>query len=150
MRAFFVSCFAATSLFGASTSAHQVAVSVQVSQPGVYGRVDIGRFPQILPQPQVVVLPQPVLITQPAYVVQQPPQPIYMWVPPGHQKHWDKHCYRYGACGQPVYFVRDDGYGLPVRPYHVVSGPGDRQWRERRGEERREGWHHKGRDKYRD
>ena len=41
--------------------AADVGVSVQISQPGVYGRIDIGRFPQ----PQVVV-PQPVHRSLPA------------------------------------------------------------------------------------
>jgi hypothetical protein len=35
-------------------------------------------------------------------------QPIYLYVPPGHQKNWGKHCARYNACGQRVYFVRED------------------------------------------
>ena len=34
-------------------------------------------------------------------------QPIYLYVPPGHQKNWAKHCARYNACGQPVYFVQE-------------------------------------------
>ena len=37
-------------------------------------------------------------------------QPIYLRVPPGHEKHWGKHCARYGACGRPVHFVREDWY----------------------------------------
>jgi hypothetical protein len=87
-----------------SARAADVGVSVQVSQPGVYGRVDIGRFPQ----PQVVVA-QPVIVAQPRVVVAQP-LPVYMWVPPGHQKKWNKHCARYNACGVPVYFVDDRWY----------------------------------------
>jgi hypothetical protein len=79
-----------------------------VSQPGVYGRIDIGRFPQ----PQVIV-PQPVVIARPAVVVAQP-QPVYMWVPPGHRKDWGKHCRHYNACGVPVYFVRHDWYNNHV------------------------------------
>jgi len=43
-------------------------------------------------------------------VVAQPVQPVYMWVPPGHRKHWSKHCHEYNACGVPVYFVRHDWY----------------------------------------
>ena len=38
------------------------------------------------------------------------PQPIYLRVPPGHRKNWRKHCRRYGACGQPVYFVQERWY----------------------------------------
>jgi hypothetical protein len=37
-------------------------------------------------------------------------QPIYLRVPPGHEKHWAKYCKRYGACGQPVFFVQDNWY----------------------------------------
>jgi hypothetical protein len=80
--------------------AANVGVSIAISQPGVYGRIDIGRFPQ-----PAVIVPQPVIIAQ----------PVYMWVPPGHQKKWTKHCSRYNACGVPVYFVRDDWYEQNVR-----------------------------------
>lgn len=77
-----------------------VGVSIGINQPGVYGRIDIGNFPQ----PQVIYA-QPVIITRPVQYVQQ--QPIYLYVPPGHQKKWAKHCGRYNACGQPVYFVKE-------------------------------------------
>jgi hypothetical protein len=36
--------------------------------------------------------------------------PIYLRVPPGHAKHWSKHCHEYNACGERVYFVQDDWY----------------------------------------
>jgi hypothetical protein len=81
-----------------------VGVSVQVNQPGLYGRVDIGNVPAA----PVLVYEQPVVIVQSPVAVQQ--RPIYLHVPPGHEKHWDKHCRQYNACGQPVYFVRDDWY----------------------------------------
>ena len=78
-----------------------VGVSIGINQPGVYGRIDIGNFPQprlVYPQP-VIIAPAPVAVYQ---------QPIYLYVPPGHQKNWAKHCARYNACGQPVYFVQED------------------------------------------
>jgi hypothetical protein len=106
--------------------ATDVGVSVTISQPGVYGRVDIGRFPQ----PQVVVA-QPVVIQRPVYV-QQPqvvvvrPEPVYMWVPPGHRKNWRRHCGAYNACGVPVYFVRDDWYDGHVRGHEGRDRYGDR------------------------
>ena len=84
--------------------AADVGVSVSVNQPGVYGRIDIGR----VPSPPVLVYPQPVIIAQPAAVVQR--QPIYLHVPPGHAKDWRKHCGKYNACGQPVYFVQESWY----------------------------------------
>ena len=89
--------------------AADVGVSIAISQPGVYGRIDIGRFPQ-----PVLIVQQPVLINRPTVYVETPP--IYLWVPPGHQKNWRKHCGRYNACGQPVYFVQDNWYR--------ESGPG--------------------------
>lgn len=88
--------------------ATDVGVSIAISQPGVYGRIDIGRFPQ-----PAVIVPQPVIIAPPPVGVVV--QPVYMWVPPGHQKKWAKHCGRYNACGVPVYFVRDDWYEQNVR-----------------------------------
>jgi hypothetical protein len=89
--------------------ATDVGVSVEISQPGVFGRVDIGRFPQ-----PAVVLPQPVIVEAPR-VVHVQPQPVYLWVPPGHRKNWRKHCRDYNACGVPVYFVRHDWYDQHVR-----------------------------------
>lgn len=94
----------------AATAVHaQTDVSVSVGgiiKPGVYGRVEVGTRP-----PPPVIYRQPVIITQPV-VVAQPvvvqQQPIYMHVPPGHAKKWRKHCYKYNACGQPVYFVQND------------------------------------------
>jgi len=77
-----------------------VGVSIGINQPGVYGRIDIGSFPQpalIYSQP-VIIVPQPVAVRA---------EPVYLYVPPGHQKNWAKHCGSYGACGQPVYFVRE-------------------------------------------
>lgn len=91
--------------------AADVGVSVTISEPGVFGRVDIGRFPQ----PQVVV-PAPVIIqAPPRVVVAQPVQPIYMWVPYDHRKNWKRYCGNYHACGVPVYFVRHDWYDREVR-----------------------------------
>jgi len=106
--------------------AAEVGVSIQISEPGVFGRIDIGRFPQ----PQVVVR-QPVVIQRPVAV--QAPQPVYMWVPPGHRKNWRKHCGQYNACGVPVYFVRDDWYGKHVRGDGHRGGDGRGRADEQRG-----------------
>jgi hypothetical protein len=106
-------------------SATEIGVTIEVSQPGVYGRVDIGRFPQ----PRVIV-PQPVIIAAPPVVIARP-QPVYLWVPPGHRKDWRRHCSRYNACGVPVYFVRHDWYRDNVR------GRGDD--RDRRDDDRGRG-----------
>ena len=95
---------AAAALSAPVLAGPDVGVSVDISQPGFYGRVDIGR----VSAPPVLVYPQPVIIARPAVVVEQ--RPVYMHVPPGHAKNWRKHCDRYDACGRPVYFVRDDWY----------------------------------------
>ena len=84
------------SLLAPSAHATDVGVTIEISQPGVYGRIDIGRFPQ-----PAVVVPQPVIIVPPPPGVVRP-QPIYVWVPYGHRKDWKKQCRRYNACGVPV------------------------------------------------
>lgn len=112
MKQVLAASLASLALIGAagSAGATDVGVSIGISQPGVYGRIDIGRFPQ-----PVVVVPQPVWVAQPRVVVTRP-EPVYLWVPPGHRKHWHKHCARYGACGAPVYFVDDRWYHQHVAP----------------------------------
>jgi hypothetical protein len=79
----------------------EVGVSVSVGQPGFYGRIDIGDYPQ----PRLLY-PEPMIIER------GPAQrgPVYLRVPPGHAKHWSKHCREYHACGERVFFVQDDWY----------------------------------------
>ncbi len=79
-----------------------VSVACQIS-PGVYGRIDIGNAP-----PPPVLYAQPVIITRSARPVAM--APLYLHVPPGHAKKWSKHCHKYNACGQPVYFVKSAEY----------------------------------------
>ena len=101
-RVFSLALLAAVSL-PATAGGTNIGVSVggEIS-PGVYGRVDIGNAPPPL------LYAQPVLIARPVRTVAPPP--VYMHVPPGHAKNWSKHCARYGACGQPVYFVKSAEY----------------------------------------
>lgn len=94
--------FALTALLLAGAAgATDVGVSVQIGQPGFYGRIDIGQ-----------TAPPPVMMREPVWVERRPVrvEPVYMRVPPGHQKNWAKHCAKYNACGVPVYFVREDWY----------------------------------------
>lgn len=98
--------YAALLALFASTAALAADVNVIVGgeiKPGVYGRVEIGTQP-----PPVVVYPRPVIISPAPVAVA--PQPMYMHVPPGHAKKWSKHCYKYNACAQPVYFVKGPEY----------------------------------------
>ena len=94
-------------LLPAAIAAHaQVNVIVQGQvAPGVYGRVEIGNA-----SPPPVVYEKPVIIVQPKAPPPAPVQPIYLHVPPGHAKDWKKHCKKYDACGQPVYFVKSAEY----------------------------------------
>ncbi|MCG3188591.1 MAG: hypothetical protein LKCHEGNO_00667 [Burkholderiaceae bacterium] len=117
--------FGVVSLAAGAPASHaaDVGVSVHISQPGVYGRIDIGRFPQ----PQVVVA-QPVVVVPPPVVVAQPVQPVYLWVPYDHRKHWRRYCHQYGACGVPVYFVRHDWY----RDHVMVAGHGEHRGKGKR------------------
>ena len=117
---------ASTLALPAAAADVDVGVSIRLSQPGVYGRIDIGRFPQ----PQLIAA-QPVVVHGPPAVRRGPPvQPVYLWVPPGHRKHWRRHCREYGACGVPVYFVRHDWY---EREQRRQRGRGD----DRRGHDER-------------
>ena len=84
--------------------AGDVGLTISVGQPGFYGQLDIGN----VPRPPQLVYPQAVVVRQAPEFVAAPP--IYLHVPPGHEKHWSKHCHEYNACGAPVYFVRHDWY----------------------------------------
>jgi hypothetical protein len=106
---------AATLASPAARAGTDVGVSISIAQPGLYGRVDIGS----VAVPPVLVYPRPVVIAPPP--VARPP--VYLWVPPGHAKDWKKHCKHYGACGYPVYFVREDWYQDSYVPVHA-RGPG--------------------------
>ena len=79
-----------------------------VLAPGVYGRIHIGNNP-----PPPVVNTAPVVIVNPPAAVRRPP--VYVYAPPGHIQHWRRHCARYHACNQPVYFVHVDDRGRYVR-----------------------------------
>ncbi|MCQ8896453.1 hypothetical protein NQT62_08415 [Limnobacter humi] len=101
---FFAAALGAAGFAVVPAQAGDLGISIGIDgivAPGVYGRVNITnqRYPEL-------VYAQPLIIAQPVGYV----QPLYLHVPPGHLKHWDKHCYRYGACGRPVYFVRSHDY----------------------------------------
>lgn len=105
------SILSVAALAGAATcaEAQNVSVNAVISGqvvPGVYGQVVIGNAP-----PPPVLYQQPMIAQPPPVMVGAPPvEPIYLHVPPGHAKHWRKHCYEYHACNRPVYFVRSEEY----------------------------------------
>lgn len=118
-----------------AAQAADVGVSISIGEPGFYGRIDLGN----VPRPSLIYA-EPVIIER----VRVRPAPIYLRVPPGHERHWSKHCHRYGACGQPVYFVRDDWYQRVYVPHHRDY------YYEGRWYDRREGWRDGPRDRDRD
>ena len=99
----------ATAMFAAAVPAMaQTNVSINIGQPGFYGRIELGGY-----------APPPVYYTQPVIVERQVRyvgQPVYLRVPEGHRKHWNKHCRRYNACGQQVFFVQDGWYNNTYAP----------------------------------
>jgi hypothetical protein len=116
--------------------AGDVSVSLNIAQPGFFGQVEIGSH-----IPAAVIYPQAV-VAVPAREYESAP-PVYLRVPPGHEKHWSKHCGEYNACGRRVYFVRHDWYENEYAPRHRHDDGerGDRDVERGRGHEK-----HRGRD----
>jgi len=119
---------------GQTAQASDIGVSVSVGQPGFYGRIDLGSAG---PAPRLIY-------NEPVWVQGRPHHhrarvrvdPWYLYVPPGHARHWARHCGDYGACGRPVYFVQEGWY-------REVYGPrrgGDEGLRHGHGH--RHGHHH--------
>ena len=90
---------AATAVLPAN-AATSVGISIGINAPGQYGRIDISNYPQ-----PVLVSQQPFIYAPSQVAVHQ--RPIYLYVPQVQQASWGRYCGRYGACGQPVYFVQE-------------------------------------------
>jgi hypothetical protein len=121
---------AALAAFTAPSLAADVGLSLSIGQPGFYGRIDIGDFPQprlIYQQPRVM------------YRTALHRPPIYMYVPPGHAKNWRMHCRKYNACNERVYFVQDDWYSQEYVPRYQKRHDSRRDdRRDDRGDDRRD------------
>jgi len=107
MKHFLIAAAVAAATLTTPALAADVGVSISIGQPGFYGRLDIGDYPQ----PQVIYR-QPMAIER----VPMDRPPIYLRVPPGHAKHWSKHCREYNACGERVFFVQDNWYNREYAP----------------------------------
>ena len=106
---------------GAAQAQVSVGVGLNINVPGVYGRVDIGApGPAFVPPP--VVYAQPVVIESSPVAIHR--APIYLYVPDAYQHDWRHHCAAYGACGQPVYFVKEQW----VRDRYVQHYPNDHRF----------------------
>jgi len=66
---------------------------------------------------------QPVIVQPPPVAVAVERPPIYLRVPPGHAKHWKKHCREYNACGERVYFVQERWYNEVYVPNQRAPEP---------------------------
>lgn len=98
----------------ASAQAADVNVSVSIGQPGFFGRLDIGGYPE-----PALLFPQPMMIRP----VEDSRPPLYLRVPQYHAHHWRNHCHRYRACGERVFFVRDDWYRHQFVPRYREQHP---------------------------
>ncbi len=121
---------AALAAFSATTPAFaaDLGISLNIGQPGFYGRLDIGGHPQ----PQVIYR-HPTMVER----VDLGRAPIYLHVPLAHARHWSRHCREYNACGERVLFVRDSWYNREYAPRYRQQH-GNRQ-DDRRGEHGRDG-----------
>lgn len=138
MKRFLIAAAVAAATFTTPVFADDVGVSVSIGQPGFYGHLDIGDFPQ----PQVIYR-QPIVIER---GVQMDRPPIYLRVPPGHAKHWRKHCREYNACGERVFFVHDDWYNREYVPRYQERHRDRRD--DRRDDDRNDGRGHYKHDRH--
>lgn len=102
MKRFLIAAAIAAASFATPALATDVGVSISIGQPGFYGHIDIGDFPQ----PRVIYAKPRIILRG----VSMDRPPMYLRVPPGHIKNWKKHCREYNACGERVFFVQDDWY----------------------------------------
>lgn len=129
----------ALSVVTLSTQAANVDVNINLGQPSYYGRIDIGDYgrPQLIySEPRVI------------YRDVSPREPIYLHVPPGHAKNWRKHCHKYNACNQPVYFVQDNWYQREYVPRYQAAHHDRHDYRDERREDRHEDKYEKHEDKH--
>jgi hypothetical protein len=91
------------------------AASSTTATPGVYGRLDVDSK-----QSPPLVYEQAMFIEAPETAGKV--QPVYLHVPPEHAKNWKKHCAKYQACKQPVYFVKSAEYEPGYDPKAAKQG----------------------------
>lgn len=134
MKRYLIAGTLVAAAFGSTVFAADVGVSVSIGQPGFYGRIEIGDFPE-----PVVVYRQPLVIQRGS----ESRPPIYLRVPPGHAKNWKRYCHKYDACGERVYFVKDDWYKKEYVPRYQERNGGlrdsvrDERHENNRGDDRR-------------
>lgn len=123
----FALAIAAASL---ATPVFAANVSINVGEPGFFGRIDIGG----LPAPRLLAPRAVIIESAPVGVVREP---YYLSVPPEHQRNWRHYCARYNACGHPVYFVDHRWYNDVYVPHYREHHMHEQHMREERHEEHR-------------
>jgi Uncharacterized protein probably involved in high-affinity Fe2+ transport len=132
MKRFLIAAAVVAATFSTPALAADVGISISIGDPNYYGRIDIGGYPQ----PRLLYSQPRVMYRDSMYR-----QPIYMRVPPGHAKNWRKHCRKYNACQERVYFVQDNWYSHEYAPrYREQSRHRRDDWRDdhRRDDHRRD------------
>ena len=127
MKLFLLAATVAAATVITPALAADVGISVSIGQPGFYGRLDIGNYP-----PPQLIYRQPIMVQR----VPMDRPPIYLRVPPGHAKHWSRHCHEYNACGERVLFVQDRWYTREYVPRYQKQHRQDGSRDERRDEGR--------------
>ncbi len=108
MKRFLIAAAIAIASLTTTASAADVGVSISIGQPGFYGQLNIGDFPQ-----PSVIYAQPMIIDHRSMRSQEP---IYLRVPQNHYRNWNKYCHKYNACNRRVYFVHDNWYRNEYAP----------------------------------
>jgi hypothetical protein len=101
MKKLFIALALGVAAASATPAFADVGISIRIGEPGFYGQLDIGGYGR-----PAIINSRPVIVTRGYRYA----APVYVRVPPGHQRNWKKYCGRYDACGRPVYFVRDEWY----------------------------------------
>ncbi len=138
-RTNFTHTFLAASLLAGSlgvafgSAALAAGVTVQVGEPGYYGRLELGDAPK-----PVLISPNPIVIER-QHVVEQP---TYVFVPADQRNDWANYCARYEACGRPVYFVEErwynDVYVPHYRSRHEIRKDAKEEYRDDKRDAKRE------------
>jgi hypothetical protein len=111
MKPVFLAAAIAAATISTSAIGADVGVSINIGEPGFFGRIELGDAPR----PELINPAPIVAIRGPGGEL---PPPIYLHVRPGHERNWRRYCHTYNACGQPVYFVRDDWYNNTYVPHY--------------------------------
>jgi hypothetical protein len=125
MKRFLIAAALSAVAFTTPAFASNVDVSVNIGQPGFYGRLDVVDYPR----PRVIHR-RPIVIEQ---VYEQERPPIYLRVPPRHSRHWNRYCGEYNACGERVLFVQDNWYQREYVSHYRERHHARRDDRHRRG-----------------